>query len=60
MPTLPPLECLRYFEIAARHESFVRAAKELGVTLPRWPTASRCWRNTSDAACSTASGAACR
>ena len=32
MPTLPPLECLRYFEIAGRHESFVRAAKELGVT----------------------------
>lgn len=32
MPTLPPLECLRYFEIAARHESFVRAAKEIGVT----------------------------
>ena len=29
---LPPLECLRYFEIAARHESFVRAARELGVT----------------------------
>ena len=32
MSKLPPLECLRYFEIAARHESFVRAAKELGVT----------------------------
>ena len=30
--TLPPLECLRYFETAARHESFVRAARELGVT----------------------------
>ena len=29
---MPPLECLRYFEIAARHESFVRAARELGVT----------------------------
>lgn len=29
---LPPLECLRYFETAARHESFVRAARELGVT----------------------------
>ncbi len=32
MSTLPPLECLRYFEIAARHESFVRAAREIGVT----------------------------
>ena len=29
---LPPLECLRYFESAARLESFVRAARELGVT----------------------------
>ena len=29
---LPPLECLRYFETAVRHESFVRAARELGVT----------------------------
>ena len=32
MPKLPPLECLRYFETAARHESFVRAGRELGVT----------------------------
>ena len=32
MPKLPPLECLRYFEAAARHQSFVRAAKEIGVT----------------------------
>ena len=32
MPKLPPLECLRYFEVAARHQSFVRAAKEIGVT----------------------------
>ncbi|MCY4566062.1 MAG: LysR substrate-binding domain-containing protein [Gammaproteobacteria bacterium] len=32
MPKLPPLECLRYFESAARHESFVRAGRELGVT----------------------------
>ena len=32
MPKLPPLECLRYFEVAARYQSFVRAAKELGVT----------------------------
>ena len=29
---LPPLESLRYFETAARHESFVRASRELGVT----------------------------
>ena len=29
---LPPLECLRYFEAAARLESFVRAAREIGVT----------------------------
>ena len=32
MSELPPLECLRYFEVAARHESFVRAAREIGVT----------------------------
>ena len=29
---LPPLESLRFFEVAARHESFARAAAELGVT----------------------------
>ena len=29
---LPPLESLRFFEAAARHESFARAAAELGVT----------------------------
>ena len=29
---LPPLENLRFFEAAARHQSFVRAASELGVT----------------------------
>ena len=34
MPSLPPLECLRFFEAAARRESFVLAAKELGVTPP--------------------------
>ncbi len=32
MPDLPPLECLRFFDAAARHENFVRAAEELGVT----------------------------
>ena len=34
MPPLPPLECLRFFEAAARHESFVGAAEELQVTPP--------------------------
>lgn len=29
---LPPLECLRFFDAAARHQSFVRAAAELQVT----------------------------
>ena len=29
---LPPLESLRFFEAAARHQSFARAADELGVT----------------------------
>ena len=29
---LPPLDSLRFFEAAARHQSFVRAGKELGVT----------------------------
>lgn len=31
-PRLPPLNALRAFEAAARHESFVKAADELGVT----------------------------
>ncbi len=31
-PRLPPLNALRAFEAAARHESFARAADELGVT----------------------------
>ena len=31
---LPPLDCLRFFEAAARHQSFVLAADELGVTPP--------------------------
>ena len=31
---LPPLDCLRFFEAAARHRSFARAAEELGVTPP--------------------------
>ena len=29
---LPPLDCLRFFDAAARHESFARAGAELGVT----------------------------
>ena len=29
---LPPLDSLRFFEAAARHQSFVLAGKELGVT----------------------------
>ena len=32
MSSLPPLDCLRFFESAARHESFARASRELGVT----------------------------
>ena len=32
MPDLPPLESMRAFEAAARHDSFVRAGQELGVT----------------------------
>ena len=32
MPALPPLESLRFFEAAARHESFVGAARELRVS----------------------------
>ena len=32
MPPLPPLECLRFFEVAARRESFVKAAEELHVS----------------------------
>ena len=31
-PRLPPLNALRAFEAAARHESFAKAAQELGVT----------------------------
>ena len=33
MPPLPPLECLRFFEVAARRESFAKAAEELHVSL---------------------------
>ncbi len=32
MPSLPPLDCLRFFEAAARRESFAKAAEELLVT----------------------------
>lgn len=32
MSPLPPLDCLRFFDAAARHQSFARAADELGVT----------------------------
>ena len=32
MPSLPPLDCLRFFEVAARRESFAKAAEELHVT----------------------------
>jgi LysR family glycine cleavage system transcriptional activator len=31
-PRLPPLNALKAFEAAARHESFIRAAEELCVT----------------------------
>ena len=34
VPRLPPLECLHFFEAAARRESFKHAADELGVTPP--------------------------
>ena len=30
--TLPPLAAVRCFEAAARHQSFTRAAEELGMT----------------------------
>jgi len=32
MSPLPPLECLRFFDAAARHQSFVKAGEELHVT----------------------------
>ena len=32
MPPLPPLDCLRFFEAAARRESFAKAAEELHVS----------------------------
>ena len=32
--SLPPLNCLRYFEAAARLRSFAHAGEELGVTPP--------------------------
>ena len=32
--TLPPLDAVRAFEATARHESFARAADELGITAP--------------------------
>ena len=35
---LPPLESLRFFEAAARHQSFARAAEELDVTPAETPS----------------------
>ena len=32
MRSLPPLDCLPFFDAAARHQSFVRAGEELRVT----------------------------
>ena len=32
MPDLPPMESMHAFEVAARHDSFVRAGQELDVT----------------------------
>ena len=32
MLLLPPLDSLRFFEAAARHQSFARAGEDLGVT----------------------------
>ncbi len=32
--SLPPLDCLRFFEAAARLRSFAHAGRELGVTPP--------------------------
>ena len=32
MPPLPPLDCLRFFEVAARRESFAKAAEEMHVS----------------------------
>ena len=34
MISLPPLDCLRFFEAAARLRSFAHAGEELGVTPP--------------------------
>ena len=31
-PNLPPLTAVRAFEAAARHQSFTKAAEELGMT----------------------------
>ena len=31
-PKLPPMSAIRVFEAAARHQSFTRAAEELGMT----------------------------
>ena len=54
---LPPLDCLRFFEAAARHRSFVRAAEELGVTPPAVAHRIRSWRAIS-APSSSGEGAA--
>ena len=34
MISLPPFDCLRFFEAAARLRSFAHAGEELGVTPP--------------------------
>ena len=62
MPDLPPMESIRAFAAAARHDSFVRAGQELELTAaaisqPR--NASGRWRRTSAPGCSHAMPAAC-
>ena len=49
MQHLPPLESLRFFEAAARHQSFVLAGKEFGVSpaavahrIRMWPRREGC------------------
>ena len=54
MPPLPPLECLRFFEAAARRESFAKAAEELHVSSSAVAHRIKVLESISTARCSSA------
>ena len=59
MLLLPPLDSLRFFEAAARHQNFSRGAAELGVTSAAVGYRVRLLESISTRRCSPAASAAC-